>query len=188
MHGPYRIEAFVIASADGMIADAHGSMPPALKNDADQRFFEQGLDRAAVVVHGRHSHEHQKNSAERRRLILTRKVAALAPDPAHPHSLLWNPAGIAFGEACRALEVDGGTAAIIGGTDVFTMFLATGYDAFHLSRASRLRLPGGRPVFTQVRFGRMPEDILAEHRLQPGPMRVLDAAAAVTLVTWTAGA
>jgi hypothetical protein len=180
----FRIEGYVIASADGMLANAAGVMPPELKNDADQQFFAQGLDRADVVVHGRHSEEGQANSPRRRRLILTRKVATTAPDRDNPKALLWNPAGVGFAEACRALGVEGGIAAIIGGPDVFTLFLEAGYDAFHLSRASRVRLPGGRPVFAQVRYGRMPEDILAQYGHEPGPMRVLDAGAAVTLVTW----
>src|SRR6476659_5393995 len=57
MPAPSRIEAFAIISADGMIAGAAGHMPAALKIEADQQFFHAGLDRAAVVVHGRRSHE-----------------------------------------------------------------------------------------------------------------------------------
>jgi len=68
---------------------------------------------------------------------------------------------------------------------VFGMFLADpGYDAFHLSRAGRARLPGGRPVFPQVP-AQTPEEVLAAHGLKPGPKRMLDAAADVTLVSWT---
>ena len=52
-----RIEGYAIVSADGMIADRDRQMPQDLKIDADVRFFNQGLDSAAVVVHGRHSHE-----------------------------------------------------------------------------------------------------------------------------------
>jgi hypothetical protein len=52
-----RIEGYVIVSADGMIADATGVMPDSIRNAADQHFFQAGLDEAAVIVHGRHSHE-----------------------------------------------------------------------------------------------------------------------------------
>ncbi len=38
MPAPSRIEAFAIISADGMIADAAGHMPDALKIEADQKF------------------------------------------------------------------------------------------------------------------------------------------------------
>jgi hypothetical protein len=99
--------------------------------------------------------------------------------------LLWNPEGMPFEEACLFLGLTRGTAAIIGGMEIFTLFLEIGYDVFHLSRASRVRLPGGLPVFAQVRYGRTPEDVLSQFGLAPGPMRVLDAAAAVTLVDWT---
>ena len=56
-------------------------MPDSLKFKADQEFFERGLDGVDVVVHGRHSHEHQRHSDLRRRLISTHRIAALAPDP-----------------------------------------------------------------------------------------------------------
>ena len=75
MRGPFRIVAYAIASADGMIADETGAMPKSLTLEADQRFFEKALDRAAVVAHGPLSQEDQPNSPTRRRLILTRKVA-----------------------------------------------------------------------------------------------------------------
>ena len=44
MIGPYRIEGYVIASADGMIADATGVMPLALQLDADKVYFEDELE------------------------------------------------------------------------------------------------------------------------------------------------
>ena len=93
MRGPFRIEGYAIACLDGTIADATGLMPDSLKLEADQRFFEKALDRAAVVVHGRMSHEGQPNSAKRRRLILTRRVKALAHDPDNANARFWNPAG-----------------------------------------------------------------------------------------------
>ncbi len=178
-----RIEGYVIVSADGMIADAKGEMPDAIRNDADQKFFQAGLDRAAVVVHGRHSHEGGPGAARRKRLVLTRQIAAIAPDSSHPNSLLWNPAGATLEQAIEALGVAGGTIAVIGGTDVFSMFLPR-YDAFHLSRAANARIPGGRPVFAEVGPNVTPEDVLMRHGLKPGPRRDLDAAAGVTVMTW----
>ena len=187
MAGPLWIVGFAIASADGMIADRTGQMPDALKIAADQRFFAASLDRVDAVVHGRHSHEGQPNSARRRRLILTRRVSAIEPDPANPMARLWNPAGVSFSAACAALGVARGTVAIIGGTDVFGHFLDIGYDAFHLSRANKVRLPGGRPVFPQVP-AQTPEDVLTSHGLHPGERRTLDAQADATLATWTRSA
>jgi len=54
-----RIESYAIISEDGMLADATGIMPDSLKFDADQTFFEHGLDAVDVVVHGRHFHARQ---------------------------------------------------------------------------------------------------------------------------------
>ena len=73
-----RINGYVIVSADGMLADADRVMPDALKFKGDQEFFNAGLDRADLIVHGRHSHEGQPNSPKRKRVILTSAAAALA--------------------------------------------------------------------------------------------------------------
>jgi hypothetical protein len=60
------------------------------------------------------------------------------------------------------------------------------YDAFHLSHAPDVRLPGGRPVFPQVP-ARTPEDMLASHGMKAGEPRLLDPQRGATLVTWTRG-
>ncbi len=178
-----RIEGYVIVSADGMIADGRGEMPDAIRNDADQRFFQENLDRAAVVVHGRHSHEGGPRAAARKRLVVTRQIATLAPDPAHTQGLLWNPLGATLEEALEAIDAGDGTVAVIGGPDVFSLFLPL-YDAFNLSCASRAKIPGGLPVFTEVGPNATPEDVLRSRGLHPGPRRELDAAAGVSVVTW----
>jgi len=178
-----RIEGYVIVSSNGMIADAKGVMPEAIRNDADQKFFQSALDQAAVVVHGRHSHEGGPHAARRKRLVLTRQIADIAPDPSRPNSLLWNPVGATLEQALAKHGVTDGTVAIIGGTDVFSMFLPR-YDLFHLSHAPHAKIPGGRPVFTSVGPNASPEDVLMRHGLKPGPRRDLDPAAGVSVVTW----
>jgi dihydrofolate reductase len=183
MLGPHRIEGYVIVSSDGMIADANGVMPKAIQNDADQKFFQAALDRVAVIVHGRHSHEGGPRAARRKRLILTRQVGALAPDPDHPNSLLWNPAGASLERGMEAVGAGDGTVAVIGGTEVFSMFLPL-YDAFHLSRAAHAKIPGGRPVFNEVGPNATPEDVLTRRGLKSGPRHDLDPAAGVSVVTW----
>ncbi len=179
----HRIEGYVIVSTDGMIADGKGQMPASIRNDADQRFFQDALDDAAVVVHGRHSHEGGPRAARRKRLILTRRIAALAPDSTHPNALLWNPLGATLDAALDRLGVGDGVVAIIGGTEVFSLFLPQ-YQAFHLSRAAHATIPGGLPVFNEVSPNATPEDVLARHGLKPGPRRDLDPAAGVSVVTW----
>jgi dihydrofolate reductase len=184
MAGPSSIEGFAIISADGMIADAERRMPAGLQVEADQTFFHGALERAAVAVHGRHSHEGGPKSANRLRLIVTRNVSALAPDPKRPMGMLWNPAGATLEEAWARLGSPTGMLAVIGGPDVYQLFLEIGYDAFHLTRAANVRIPGGRPVFREILTGLTPEDVLTSRGLKPGPVRVLDASAGVTLVTW----
>lgn len=176
------VEGYAIVSADGMIATGDGTHPPELTHPADQAFFHGSLDGAAVVVHGRYSHEGGANADRRKRLIVTRRVPALAPHPKHDKGLLWNPEGMSFEDACKAHGVTEGLAAIIGGTDVFGLFLPR-YDAFHLTRADRAHLPGGRPVFPGVP-ARTPEDLMTEHGMVTGPAKMLDAEARVMLTTW----
>lgn len=179
----FRIEGYAIVTTDGMIADANGVMPASLRNDADQHFLQTSLDGAAVVIHGRHSHEGGPHAAGRKRLIVTRRLESLAADPGNPNTLLWNPRGVPLEAALARLGVENGIVAIIGGTEVFSLFLPR-YDAFHLTRAENARLPGGVPVFSEVGDGRTPEEVLARHGLTPGPRRPLDAAAGVFVVTW----
>ncbi|MGA9016999.1 MAG: hypothetical protein WB509_31270, partial [Acetobacteraceae bacterium] len=62
-----RIEGYAIISEDGMLANAARIMPDSLKFEADQLFFEHGLDGIDVIVHGRHSQEQQPRSRMRRR-------------------------------------------------------------------------------------------------------------------------
>jgi len=118
-----------------------------------------------------------------RRLVLTRTVAGLLPDPQNDKAVRWNPAGATLEQAWHALGLSGGSLAVIGGTEPFGLFLDIGYDAFHLSRASHAELTGGRPVFPGIPPHR-PEDLLAQHGLKPGPTRVLDQTAGLTMVTW----
>jgi dihydrofolate reductase len=178
-----RIEGYAIVSADGMLADRNRHMPDQLKIDADVRFFNAALERAAVIVHGRNSHEQQASSDRRRRLIVTHTIAAAQKHPSIPNARLWNPDGMPFAEACQAMGVTEGMAAVTGGAEVFQLFLEIGFDAFHLSRVGTFRIPGGRPVFPGVP-ALTPDQILAQHGLVPGPARVLDAKAEATLVTW----
>jgi hypothetical protein len=177
-----RIEGYVIVSADGMLADARNVMPDELKFEGDKAFFTAALDRADLILHGRNSYEDQPNSPQRRRVILTRKVGAIAPDPSNPKATLWNPAGATFEAACAQAGVQDGTAAIIGGPGVFGMFMDR-YDEFWLSVAPHVRLPGGEPCFPGVP-GRTPQEILAAHGLSAEAAQTLDAVHDVTVTPW----
>lgn len=176
------IEGFAIVSEDGMLADASGFMPADLVIEADQQFLSDSLDRADVIVHGRNSHENQARSGRRRRLIATRKVETVSPALDQPLALLWNPTAISLEDAARMLGVEHGTVAILGGTDIFGLFLSR-YDVFHLSRVADLRLPCGRAVFPQVP-ALSPEAVLSTSGLKKAAQQPLDLSRGVTLVTW----
>ena len=180
-----RIEGYVIVSGDGMLANADRVMPEGLKFEGDKKFFTEALDHADLIVHGRNSFEDQPNSPKRKRIVLTRNVGAIAPDPSNPKSTFWNPDGASFEAACEQAGVSSGTIAIIGGPYVFGMFMDR-YDTFWLSLAPRVRLPDGEPCFPGVP-DRAPQEILASHGLHAGEPRVLDAADEVSVTPWRRG-
>ena len=177
----YRLIGYAIVSEDGMLADASGAIPPSLIVKADQDFFMRGLDEAAAVIHGRNSAE-RPTAPTRRRLIATRRIKALAPISGAPNILHWNPQGADVEEALRRLGVASGEIAIVGGTDIFGLFLPR-YDVFHLTRANRVKLPGGPPVFPGVPE-QAPEALLAAAGLTSGEPQLLDAAREVSVITW----
>ncbi|WOH69894.1 dihydrofolate reductase [Bradyrhizobium sp. BWA-3-5] len=165
-----------------MLADARNVMPNELKFEGDKAFFTAALDRADLILHGRNSYEDQPNSPRRKRIILTRHVDAITPDPANPKATLWNPAGASFEAACHHAGVDTGTVAVIGGPGVFGMFMDR-YDEFWLSLAPHVRLPGGEPCFPGVPT-RSPQDVLAAHGLRAGEPQMLDATHEVSVTPW----
>ena len=181
----FRIEGYVIVSADGMLANADHAMPDELKFEGDKRFFTAALDNADLIVHGRKSGEDQPNSPQRTRVILTRRVASLARDPDNPKATLWNPSAASFAQAADFAGVTSGNVAIIGGPVVFDMFMDR-YDTFWLSLAPRVRIPGGQGCFPAVP-ARTPAEILASHGLKPGDAQMLDAADDVSVTPWRRG-
>lgn len=182
MNHTVHIEAYAIVSEDGMLTDAAGNIPPSLRLDADQHFFENGLDAVDIVVHGRNSQEQLSHSATRRRLITTRSIPSIAPDPSNSRAILWNPAGASFDEALATFSVPNLRVAVIGGPRVFELFLNR-YGVFYLSRAANVRLPGGLPVFDGVP-SQTPEAVLAAHGLDKPKLEVTDASKGLTITGW----
>jgi hypothetical protein len=176
------VEGYVIVSADGMLANAHHVMPDELKFEGDKAFFTAALDRADLIVHGRHSYEDQPNSPQRKRLVVTRTIRTIAPDPVNPKASLWNPAGASFEAACDRAGITAGTVAIIGGPAIFGMFLDR-YDTFWLSQAPLVWLPDGEACFPGVP-AQSPQAVLAAHGLKAGESKILDAAHDVRVTPW----
>ena len=67
------------------------------------------------------------------------------------------------------------------------LFLAIGYDAFHLTRAEGVSIPDGVPLFSGCRDGASAEALLAERGMKPEPRRILDPAGPVSLTIWRNG-
>lgn len=142
---PIEYEGHAIVSEDGMIADAGGTMPETLRSEADWRYFQAALDRAALVVLGRKGHALHPNPG-RRRLVLTTSVGALASDRADKLATLWNPAGMPIETVLDELGITEGIVAVTGGTGTFDIFLPL-YSRFVLAEVRGLALPGGIPCF-----------------------------------------
>jgi dihydrofolate reductase len=177
-----RVEGYAIVSGDGMLADEMGVMPTSLLVDADQSFLSDELDRASLIVHGQNSHERQPKSPNRKRLIMTRSVHGLLPTSKYPLALLWNPEFVPLERAAGELGVTDGTVAILGGTQVYGLFLRR-YDAFNISCVPDARLPLGRSVFPEVP-DISPSDALAKSGLTRGPIQILESSNAVSLTVW----
>lgn len=178
-----RIEGYAIVSREGMIARSDGSFPEELKIPADQAFYQESLDRASAVANGRHSAEGGPKEKLRKRLLLTRRVQRIVPDPSNPNVVLWNPGTASFEEAWHRLNVEDGILAVVGGTNVFALFLTIGYDAFFLSRALA-SMPRGRPVFPGVGHGVPAEEPLMKHGLVLRETRMLDPVTETVVQEW----
>jgi dihydrofolate reductase len=178
-----RIEGYAVISREGMIATADGRFPDGIKIPADHRFYQDSVDRASAVANGRHSAEGGEKERLRHRLVLTRRVDRLVPDPHNPKVILWNPAAAPFEEAWARLGIENGTLAVVGGTDVFGLFLAIGYDAFYLTR-TEASVPGGRPVFPGVGSLATVEEVMARHGLALRGTRPLDPTLNCRVETW----
>jgi dihydrofolate reductase len=96
--------------------------------------------------------------------------------------VLWNPAGAPLERALDLLGPPNARIAIIGGTEVFGLFLPL-YDEFHLTKAERVHLPGGRPVFPGIP-PHTPEELLAQNGMKERDRQMLDAANQLSLSTW----
>jgi dihydrofolate reductase len=174
-----RFEGHAIVSADGMMSDRSGEMPPWMRNDADSRHFQAALSASTVVVLGRLGHRRHPNTG-RNRLVFTSTVAALAADADDARAVLFNPAGASLAEALMRFGMLQGTVVVTGGTRVFDAFLPL-YDAFDLAEVHGKALPHGRPCFVAGH----PRAVLAAAGLCPTSFRLIDPAASVSLTRWT---
>jgi len=175
------VHGYAIVSRDDRIADAAGAMPAALRNEADWTYFQAELDRADFIAIGRVSHEATPNLRRRRRLVMSRAARGLET---RADAQWWNPLELAFADLMQTLAPDGGRVAVPGGQAAFDLFLDVGYSGFHLSRATRVALPGGRGLFSICEQGVSAETALGQAGLVAGPTSDIDRPAGVTLTVW----
>jgi hypothetical protein len=175
------IHGYAIVCRGDCIADAQNRLPPSLMNDADWQYFQAELDLAAVVVLGRASHEATPNVKSRRRLVLSRQVSGLCEKA---DGWWWNPQQIPWADVTDTLKLHGQRIAVPGGQVAFDLFLRIGFAAFHLSRAEKVTLQGGRKVFSGVGPGQTAEHILQSVGLRPDAKQTIDAAAHVALTVF----
>lgn len=174
----FRVVGHAIVSADGMIADADGSMPAPLRNDTDWALFQAALDRSSIVVVGSLGHRRHPNPG-RRRLVFTSAVESFETDPADPLATLFNPAALPVGDVLSRTAVPDGTVAVTGGRRVFDHFLPA-YDEFMLAEADGFVLPGAIACFSAGH----PRTVLAAAGLVPAERRTIDPSNGVTLTRW----
>jgi hypothetical protein len=178
---PIEIHGYAIVTDDDRIAGADGATPQALRNEADWLNFQRELDRADLIVLGRLGHAANPNLKRRRRLVVSGGARGLER---RAEELWWNPTAAPWSVVSAVLLPAGGRVAIPGGRGVFDLFLAIGYDAFHLTRADGATAPGGRALFSACDKGVSAEAVLNGAGLTASETRVLDAAANVTLTIW----
>ena len=114
----YPLHAYAIVCDNGCIADAEGRFPDILRNDADWLYFQSRLDRAAITLMGRRSHETNANHRNRLRLVMSRSVSALEH---RADGWWWNPAERSLPGALQMIIPEGGEVAVPGGRDVFDL-------------------------------------------------------------------
>jgi hypothetical protein len=177
---PIEIHGYAIVSDDDMIAAADGLTPVSLRNEADWSYYQSAQARSALIVFGRHSHEFEPNVRGERRLVISQGAGGIEK---RADAWWWNPAHASW-DVVRKMVAPGGEVAVCGGQGAFDLFLNIGYDAFHLSRAHGVRLPGGRAVFSACDRGVSAEAVLDRAGLRVSETIPLDPDHGVGMKVW----
>jgi hypothetical protein len=141
---PIEINGHALVSDDDRIASHDGLIPASLRNEKDWDCFQRALADSDLVVLGRRSHDLAPNVRGDQRLVISRGAAGLEQ---HANVWWWNPARVSWAEVAIELLPRGRKVAVPGGQVAFDLFLKIGFDAFHLTRAHGVRLPGGERFF-----------------------------------------
>ncbi len=178
---PIDIHGYAIVSDDDKIAAADGLTPVSLRNEKDWNYYQRALANSDLVVLGRRSHELEPNDRGDPRLVLSREGAGLEQ---RGDAWWWDSSRVSWEDAVGRVLPNGGEVAVSGGQVAFDLFLAIGFEAFHLSRAKGVKLPGGRGVFSACDRGVPAETVLAEGGLSISQTIPLDPEHCVTMNVW----
>jgi hypothetical protein len=181
MSGNLAITGYAIVSDDDKIAGVDGMTPVSLRNEKDWELYQRAQELADLVVFARRSHELEPNIHGTLRLVVSREAAGLEQ---RPDSWWWDPRATTWEEVAARLLPNGGLVAVGGGQVVFDLFLAIGFDGFHLSRAHGVKLPGGRSVFSSANAGVQAASVLEQHGLRLSERIPLDPAHGVEMTIW----
>ena len=175
------IHGYAIVSADDKIAAADGLTPASLRNEMDWEYYQRALANSDVAVLGRRTHELEPNVRGDVRLVLSREGAGLER---RDDAWWWDSSRVSWTEVVRRVLPNGGEVAVSGGQVAFDLFLTVGFEAFHLSRAIGVKLPGGRGVFAACDRGVPAETLLTEAGLAVSETIPLDPEHGVTMNVW----
>jgi hypothetical protein len=181
MSGKLDITGYAIVSDDDKIAGADGLTPASLRNEKDWELYQRAQELANLVVFARRSHELEPNIHRSLRLVVSREAAGLEQ---RPDGWWWDPRNTNWEDVAARVLPTGGRIAVGGGQIVFDLFLAVGFDGFHLSRAHRVKLPGGRSVFSASDKGVSAASVLEQHGLSLSETIPLDPAHGVDMAVW----
>ena len=179
---PIEIRGYAIVSDDDMIAAADGLTPVSLRNEKDWEYYQRAQARSDLVVLARRSHEFEPNVRGDSRLVISQ--AAVEALEKRADALWWNPARVVWKDVAARILPFGGEVAVCGGQGAFDLFLDIGYDAFHMSRAYGVLLPGGRKVFSASERGVSAEVVLADAGLTLSETIPLDPEHGVEMKVW----
>jgi len=175
------IHGYAIVSDDDMIAASDGLTPLSLRNEPDWEYYQRALAGADLIVFGRRSHEMEPNTRGDLRVVVSRSARGLER---RDDAWWWNPGDVDWAEVVRQVLPSGGEVATPGGQSVFDLFLKIGYSAFHLTRASGVKLPGGIKVFSACVDGASADDVLSAAGLRAAESIALDTDKGVEMRVW----
>jgi len=175
------ITGYAIVSDDDRITAADGLTPGSLRNPKDWELYQLAQEQAALVVFARRSHELEPNVHKTQRLVVSREAPGLEQ---RADGWWWDPRRMTWENVAAKLLPNGGRVAVGGGQVVFDLFLMIGFDGFHLSRASGVKLPGGRAVFSACDAGVPAATVLEGHGLEPVKRIPLDPDHGVEMTIW----